>query len=86
MTFIVDKIEIYNLAGYKVRTISGNQLQFNPIQPIPQDAFSYSENWWDFRNDNGEQVSSGTYWIKMYGSINNSSQQLSAVRKLILIR
>jgi len=86
----VDRIEIYNIAGHKVRSISRNQLPTSFTQTIPINNFVYSEFWWDLRNDDNDYVSSGTYWVKMYGSLasenGGSSDQLTTMRKLIIVR
>ncbi|MBN2010835.1 hypothetical protein JW960_15920 [candidate division KSB1 bacterium] len=86
----VKRIEIYNLAGARVREINGSTVSFDLAQPIPRGTFANTETWWDLRNDNGNFVNSGTYWIKMIGSITTStggsSGDVSTMRKVIIIR
>lgn len=86
----VEKIEIYNLAGLRVRLIHGENIQFNLGQPIPRDIYAFSGNWWDLTNDQSEPVRSGVYWIKMYGYFTDEngkrSSQLSDFKKVVIIR
>lgn len=86
----VERVEIYNLAGQLVRSIPGENIRFDLSQPIPRNVFSYAENWWDFRNENNQYISSGMYFIKMIGSVANggegSSEEIEAIKKIIIFR
>lgn len=86
----VERIDIYNLAGQKVRTIPGERIRFDLAQPIPRNVFAYSENWWNLRNDNNQYVSSGMYFIKMVGSFTSmaggTSEKLETIKKIIIFR
>ncbi|MBN1154923.1 hypothetical protein JXB12_08425 [candidate division KSB1 bacterium] len=86
----VEKIEIYNIAGLRVRLIHGENIQFNLGQPIPRNTYAFSSNWWNLTNDQNEPVRSGIYWIKMYGYFTDEtgtrSNQLSDFKKVVIIR
>jgi len=86
---IVERVEVYNLSGQKVKTISGAQLRFDLALPIPQNTYAYCENFWDLKNDADDYVSSGVYWIKMYGAVSTnggSAETLTAIKKVIIFR
>ena len=81
---LVPKIEIYNLAGEKVNEIDASLLNFNYYQFFDRHIGS-SDNWWDLKNKNGTMVSSGTYFIKVYGII-DSDKELTEIKKIVVIR
>lgn len=82
----VNKIEIFTLAGEKIRDIQGDRLDFYYNYPIPINQYSFVDNWWDFANSNGNQVSSGTYFIKVIGRISETNTAVSKIKKFVLIR
>ncbi|MCI0512413.1 hypothetical protein L0128_04295 [candidate division KSB1 bacterium] len=81
------KIEIFNLAGEKVRVIDGQSI-FTTL--LLEDQIGFADNWWDLMNSDGQPVSSGTYWFKFSASLVNQSegslQTISVLRKFVLIR
>jgi hypothetical protein len=83
---IVEKIEIFNFAGQKIRDIDGSQLTFSPDYPIDINKYSYADSWWNLNDQNAASVSSGTYWIKVIGKNVNTNRRLSHIKKLIIIR
>jgi len=82
----VDKIEIFTLAGQKVREIDATQTSFSTGQPIPRNVYGFSSNWWTLKDQDDVAVSSGTYWIKVSGSVVATGENLSLVRKIVIIR
>jgi hypothetical protein len=82
----VEKIEVFNFAGQKISEIDGTQLKFYYDYPIPAEQFGYADGWWNLRDQNSVQVSSGTYWVKVTGKIENTNQNLSHVKKLVILR
>ncbi len=81
----VIRIEIFSLSGERIMNMDGSLLNFN-YYPIPKEQYGYASNWWDFRNQNGTSISSGTYFIKVHGRIVNSGKHVSLIKKLLLIR
>lgn len=84
----LDKVEIFNIAGEKVREIEGTDI-FDA--PIPELQFRETLNvWWDFENDSGDPIASGTYWIKFSANLDNTenggSQSISVLKKFLLLR
>jgi len=83
---MIPRIEIYNLAGQKIREIDGSQLRFYNSYPIPLNQFSLADNWWDMKDQFGAAVSSGTYFVKMFGRIVGADQELSTIKKIVIVR
>ena len=83
----LNQIEIFNLAGILVRTIPGNNVFTNSV---PQDVYAVADAWWDLRNENQTPIASGTYWVKFNATLvdaaNGTSQNISALEKLVIIR
>ncbi len=91
-SLLVRRIEIYNLAGEKVREFAGEQIfikDYGTNTPIPKDKYGYIENWWDLRNDSGQLVSSGTYWVKIMADLINvdsgTVEPIAFTRKFVVI-
>ncbi len=82
----IPRIEIYNFAGQKIRDIDGSGLRFYNSYPIPLNQFSLADNWWDLRDQNGIPVSSGTYFVKLFGRIVGADQELSLIKKIVVVR
>ena len=88
----LEKLEIYNLAGQLVRKIEGDEIFFSNAsgRTIVKNRYGIIENWWDLQNDSGEKTSSGTYWVKFTGKLENentgSASQVSAFTKFVMIR
>ncbi|MBL7094719.1 hypothetical protein ISS22_12195 [candidate division KSB1 bacterium] len=80
----ITKIEVYTLAGEKITEIDGTTLSFY-YNPIPKDQFGLTDNWWNLQNADGSRVSSGTYFVKVFGKILNSDQVLVQLNKLVVI-
>jgi hypothetical protein len=87
---IVQNVEIYNLAGEKVRSISGDALRFGGQTVISRRQPAFAENWWDFRTDDGAIAAAGTYWAKFYARLTDSTtgrtQDVTSLRKFVFIR
>jgi hypothetical protein len=73
-----------------VRGIAGDLLQFDTGINIPNKRFGIANNWWDLRNDNGDEVSSGTYWLKVHADLVHEDtgdvESVAFFRKFILVR
>jgi len=82
----VEKVEIFNFAGQKIRVIDGAQLTFYYYYPIPIDQFSIADRWWNLKAQNGTDVSSGTYWIKLFARVVETNKILTRIQKLVIIR
>ncbi len=89
-SLVVRQLEIYNIAGERVREIAGNELIFDTGISVPKERYGVVENWWDLCNDSGQKVASGTYWLKVYASLTqedtNETVQITIFRKFIVIR
>lgn len=89
-TMTVRKLEIFNIAGEKVREIDGNMLRFNVSTPIPKEKYGIADHWWDLRSDSGHQVASGTYFVKLHADLfhedTNDFEQVTYIRKFVVIR
>ncbi len=89
-SLIVRFIEIFNLAGEKVRELDGNSLNFSTGVPVPKEKYGIVENWWDMNNSNGQPVSSGTYWAKVHANLISAEtgavEQVAFYRKFVIVR
>lgn len=86
----LEKIEIYNLAGEKIRTVDVNTIDMDRGITIQRESRSTSRNpWWDLQTDNNAMSSSGTYWAKFYVRFDDGIEpagQRVLIRKFILIQ
>ncbi len=86
----VSYMEIFNLAGEKVRHIDESELAFDQTFPVPKDIYAKADNWWDLRNDNGDPVASGTYFLKVHAVISNDDtntrESKAFIRKFVVVR
>ncbi len=84
------KVEIYNLAGDRVRTLEGNAVGLSRGNIVLKGSESFSgPQWWDLRTESGEQVSSGTYWAKVHVRLTMENAQTtnsSVLRKFVIIQ
>jgi len=89
-SIIVRKIEIFTLAGEKVREIDGNSLIFSTGIPVPNEKYGVVENWWNLMSDSGHKVSSGTYWVKVHADIihedTNDLERVAFFKKFVVVR
>ena len=89
-SLIVRRIEIFNLAGEKVREIDGNTLRFSTGLPVPNEKYGVAENWWDLMSDSGHKVSSGTYWVKVHADIIHQDtgdlERVAFFKKFVVVR
>jgi hypothetical protein len=83
-------MEIFNLAGEKVREIDGSALRFSTGSVVPKDRYGIVSNWWDLTNDSGQQIASGTYFLKVHADIvpenTNNLEQVVIFRKFVVVR
>ncbi len=80
------KVEIFNIAGERVRTISGESIF---PAPLPEKQAGFMDAWWDLKNESGQLVSSGTYWVKFSADLLNTrdqkTQAISELKKILII-
>ncbi|MDZ7722408.1 MAG: hypothetical protein U5R06_06175 [candidate division KSB1 bacterium] len=64
----LDKLEIFNLSGQRVRQIQGDEITISNAanRTIEKNRYGIIENWWDLSNNSGHKISSGTYWGKIH--------------------
>jgi len=89
-TVSINKIEIYNLAGERIRTIDGANIPFrNGVLVGEALATDKGRLWWDMRTDTGSAVASGTYWAKFYvrftEAATNRAQETTTLRKFVIV-
>ena len=88
-SLIVRFIEVFNLAGEKVREINGAALQFTTGTPVPKDRYGIADDWWDLKSDSGHKISSGTYFLKVHADlIQSNTNQLESIaifRKFVVV-
>jgi len=87
----IKRIEIYNLAGERVRSLEGANLPFQTgIGRGQVAATQRGSNWWNLRNDSGAAVASGTYWAKVYlrytDAASGATQETTAMRKFVIVQ
>ena len=76
----VSSVEVFNLAGERVRTlIPGRDFSFQTENNV---SVTNSNMWWDLRNENGQEVASGTYWAKVNAETKAESSPLRRVNYL----
>ena len=88
---LIRKIEVYNLAGERVRSLEGAEMPFqNLIARGGAAATSKGNFWWNLRSDAGALATSGTYWAKIYlrftDSTTGRSQETTVLRKFVLVQ
>jgi len=83
----VTSIEIFNLAGEKVRTLlAGRDINFITENNV---SLNSSDMWWNMRNESGQEVASGTYWAKVNAELRAASplsRQVTFIRKFVILR
>jgi hypothetical protein len=87
----VRQIEIYNLAGEKIKTLSGAQTRLGTNATITSSQGPViSKNWWNLQGDDGATVASGTYFAKIHLSLFNPTsgraEETSVLRKIVIIQ
>ena len=88
---LIRRIEIYNLAGERVRSLEGANLPLQSVIARGQVATTQrGSRWWDLRNDGGAEVASGTYWAKVYlrytDAASGATQETTAMRKFVIVQ
>lgn len=88
---LIKRIEIYNLAGERVRALEGANLPFQTAIGRGQVAATQRGSfWWNLRNDAGDAVASGTYWAKVYlrytDAASGATQETSLLRKFVVVQ
>jgi hypothetical protein len=84
------KVEIFNLAGDRIRTLESNAVGLSRGNIVLKGSESFSgPQWWDLRTESGEQVSSGTYWAKVHVRLTMENAQTTSstvLRKFVIIQ
>jgi hypothetical protein len=88
---LVRRIEIYNLAGERVRSLDGAEIPFrNSITRGQAAATPKGNYWWNLRTDSGAPVASGTYWAKISlrftDSATGKTQETTTMRKFVIVQ
>lgn len=82
-------IEIFNLAGEKIRHISGEAV-FAGGSFIQRNRYAIAENWWDLTTDSGHDISSGTYWVKfnadLFATQDENVEGVYIIKKVLILR
>jgi hypothetical protein len=83
-------LEIYSIAGEKVKEIDGITLDFDLGPTVPKERYGVADYWWDLKNESGQQISSGTYFVKVHADLFNSDQSnvesVTYLRKFVIVR
>jgi hypothetical protein len=79
----VEKIEIFNFAGQKLKQIEGDQLYRSPIAA---NQYSFVDDWWNLKDHDETSVSSGTYWVKLVARVIGTNEELTLIKKLVVVR
>jgi hypothetical protein len=86
----VQRLEIYNFAGERVRSMSSQELPFSSqIQRNNQALSRENGLWWDFKTDDGSSVAPGTYWARLEVLVTDPTgrtQKTTALRKFVIVR
>jgi len=86
----IQRIEIYNLAGERVRSLEGANIILQTIMRGGAAATPKGNFWWNLRNDSGALAASGTYWAKIYvrftDSTSGATQATTALRKFVIVQ
>lgn len=86
----IRQVEIYNLAGEKVKTLTGTQTRLGTNATISANqGVVDSRGWWNIQGDDGVTVASGTYFAKIYVRLTNSTgraEEAAVLRKFVIIQ
>jgi hypothetical protein len=87
----VHQIEIYNLAGEKVKTLNGAQTRLGTNATITSTQGPViARNWWNLQGDDGATIASGTYFAKIHVRLFNQAsgreEETSLLRKFVIIQ
>jgi hypothetical protein len=83
------QIEIYNLSGDRVRTLSGSEIRLGTSGTITSSQGAViSTGWWDMQGDDGALVASGTYFAKFYAQLmgQGRDEQVTMLRKMVIVQ
>jgi hypothetical protein len=86
----IRKLEVYNLAGEKVREIDASLLHFDTGTVVPKERYGIVEHWWDLLTDNGQKAASGTYWLKVHADLvyedTGVVETVGFIKKFVIMR
>jgi hypothetical protein len=86
----IQRIEIFNLAGERVRSLEGANVMLQSILRGSASATPKGNYWWDLRNDSGVAAASGTYWAKIFlrftDATSGATQATTALRKFVIVQ
>jgi len=84
------KIEIYNLAGERVRALEGGIVGLDRGTFVRVNSSATSQIWWDLRGEDGSLAPSGTYFAKIflrYTSLADAqTSERTMLRKFIILQ
>lgn len=88
---LIHRIEIYNLAGERVRSLEGGEVPFQKLIGRGEVAATQKGSyWWNLRTDAGAAAASGTYWAKIYlrytDGATGAAQETTALRKFVIVQ
>jgi hypothetical protein len=90
-TMTIRQIEIYNLAGEKIRTLTGAQTRLGTNATISANqGMVDSRGWWNIQSDDGVTVASGTYFakirVRLFNPTSGLEEETSVLRKFVIIQ
>jgi hypothetical protein len=86
---VVQKVDIFNLAGERIATLNASDLALNAGPVVPAGSCSVSNNWWNLQTEAGTPAASGTYWARFTADFTDqtgSTTTITFMRKFILIQ
>ncbi|MGH7493236.1 MAG: hypothetical protein ACREOO_12715 [bacterium] len=86
----VRQVEIFNIAGEKVRTIPDGQIRFNGSTTIrSSQGATIVLDWWNLLGDDNELVATGTYFAKIHLTLTDlqgTTNQVTDLQKLVVVQ
>lgn len=85
----LQRAEIFNIAGERVKTIPAGQIIFGITSTISaSEGAVVAMDWWNVQGDDNRPVASGTYFAKFHVTLSEagSVNQVTAIRKLVILQ
>lgn len=86
----LERLEIFNFAGQRISEIEASNLAFDAAPPFPAGQYATCNNWWNLQTADGEPISSGTYFIKLSGSVRDiataTDRKVDKIVKFVVVR
>jgi hypothetical protein len=84
------KIEIYNMAGDRLRTLDAGIVALDRGALVRVNSFATSLGWWDLRAEDGSVAPSGTYFAKIFlrytSQADAQTSESTTLRKFIILQ